>query len=151
MEARGVITAIHDDSFSMKRDLKDGMKKYINKKTVKTVGFFDIRIPLGYFDNNGEYDEFEEKSALFYGNVRLPFYILKTTRAYYDTSEENDEEKSLTLFFDDFTEEEYSRYKNTLMLEKETNISEKGNTATAAFRCECIDFMGVKQKISFEE
>lgn len=151
MEARGVITAIHDDSFSIKRNLKDGMKKYINKKTVKTIGFFGIRIPLGYFNNNGEYDELEEKSVLYYGNVRLPFYILKTTRAYYDTSEETEEEKSLTLFFDDFIENEYNRYKNTLILKKETNIAEKGNTATASFRCECIDFMGVKQKISFEE
>lgn len=149
MEARGVITAVHQDSFSVRGSLKREVKKYRQYKTVKSIGLFGLKIPLGFFGAKGEYDEFSESAALYFGNVRLPFTIRKTTRAYYETDEYAEKGKLCTVIFDDFTHEEYERYKNTTILENKISFPKSENMLTVSSESRCIDFMGVKQKIEF--
>ena len=150
MEARGVVTAIHNDTVTVKKDLERAVKKYVRKKTVSKLGFFGIRIPLGFFKDGLEYDEFEETAALYFGKVRLPFYILRVTRAYYEKTIEEEAEKSITLLFDEFTDTEYDEHKNTRILSTSIGISENQKQISVCCESECIDYMGVKQKIVFE-
>lgn len=151
MEARGVITATHSDICHADSGPKRTVKRYIMQKTVTKLGFFGIKIPLGFFGKNGDYDEFEESASLYFGKVRLPFYISKVTRAYYVQSDEEESERNVTLLFDEFTDREYSKYKNTLILDKKISVSETENRVCVKSEYECIDFMGVKQKITFDE
>ncbi|MGN1195768.1 MAG: sporulation protein YqfD, partial [Acutalibacteraceae bacterium] len=151
MEARGIITAIHNDTCAVEKNMKHTVKKYVKQKTVSKLGFFGIKIPLGFFNGDGDYDESEETAALYFGKIRLPFYISKVTRAYYVQSDEEDIEKNVTLLFDEYTYTEYNKYMNTRVLDKKISVSEKENKITVTADCECIDFMGVKQKISFDK
>lgn len=151
MEARGVITALHDDVFTTVGSLNSSVRTFYRNKTVKSIGLFGLKIPLGFFGQSGEYEEFTESTSLYFGDVRLPFYISKTTRAYYQDTPCAEEGKLSTLIFDDFTGEEYERYKNTTILTNKISFQPLPGELTVQSESRCIDFMGVKQEIRFAD
>lgn len=150
MEARGIITAIHDDCLFMERKMNQGFKLFNSQKSVRKLGFFGLEIPLGFFSAQKAYEQYEKRHYLYFGETKLPFYISEITRAYYKENEKNDAEKMVSLYFDDFANEEYERYKNTRILNKELTVQENGGILSFTDNINCIDFMGVKQKIEFD-
>ncbi|MGN1442957.1 MAG: sporulation protein YqfD, partial [Acutalibacteraceae bacterium] len=150
MEARGIVTAIHDNDLTVSRNMNQSFQAFTNKKTVKKIGFFGLSIPLGFFSADKDYEQYEKRFTLYFGQTKLPFYICEITRAYYNEDNSLEAEKKCSLFFDDFSSEEYEKYKNTQILKKKLSIKESGKTITISDEVNCIDFMGVKQKINFD-
>ena len=151
MEARGIITAIHENNLTIEKNMNQHYKSFRGKKTVKKIGLFRLSIPLGFFSGEKEYEQYEKEFSLYFGQTKLPFYICETTRAYYNEDCVSDADKKYTLFFDDYTDTEYEKYKNTRILEKKLSVREDGQKFFISNEANCIDFMGIKQKIEFDQ
>ena len=150
MEARGIITAIHDNDLTIEKNLNQNGKSFEIRKTVRKIGFFGLSIPLGFFPKKQDYEQYEKKVTLYFGKTKLPFYICEITRAYYNEAADMEAEKKYSLFFDDFSIEEHEKYKNSRILNQKLSVQEKKETIVIKNEIKCIDFMGVKQKIEFD-
>lgn len=150
LEARGKITALHNSKISLTQNKENEVKEYKSVSSVKKISIFGITVPLGFFEKSQEpYDEFENKKILTYGETKLPFAIIETTRAYYEQLYENCDYISLSAF-DEYTSLFYEKYKNTLVLSSKITVSNGKDEVLIESESSCIDFMGVKQKIWVE-
>ncbi|MCM1363818.1 MAG: sporulation protein YqfD [Faecalibacterium sp.] len=150
LEARGEILALHNDTYQTKTAAKAEIKQYQKINTVKVLNFFFLKIPLGFFSGEDNYDEYTSEKYLNYGSFELPFGITAKTRAYYEVKE-NTYPNLSSIAFDEYTCETYEKYKNTLITSSKIKVSMKNNMLSVSGNNECIDFMGEKQKIEMQQ
>ncbi|MGN1419741.1 MAG: sporulation protein YqfD, partial [Acutalibacteraceae bacterium] len=150
MEARGKITALHNVKTETQTSILQSTKRYFTIKKKYKLSLLSIRIPLGFYPKNEtDFDTFITEKHLCYGQVKLPFAIITETRAYY--KKQNEETKdALAVSFDEYTDETYEKFKNTLVLATDVNISSNRDSVIISSDNKCIDFMGKKQKIMTE-
>lgn len=148
MEARGEIIALHNDKLQIGIDVLKKAKKYSKVKTIKKINFFFLNIPLGLFDSDENYDEYITEKYFCYGDTKLPFGIITQTRAYYSDKDETSCNIA-AIAFDDYTLSHWEKYKNTLVTSSNIKVTNMNNKITVLGNNECIDFMGVQQKIKF--
>lgn len=149
-EARGKITALHDDTITAEKKLNSDYKIFFATRDVYSIRFFHFKIPLGFFKNGGSYDEFITRSVFELGGHPMPFSVEKITRAYYAL------ENTATGFekedvFDEYMRTYYEKYKNTNVLKTELSVKCDNEKIFLSAKSRCIDFMGIKQKIKFEK
>lgn len=147
-EARGVVTALHNNSLNLSRQKKEKTITYFKSKSVHYLDFLVFRIPLGFFPKENCYDEFIRENILMINNVRMPFGTVTKTRAYY---EEKDSDSSPVILYDDFSAAYREKYKNTYIVSSKLKIKEGKNNLKISSDEKCIDFMGKKQIISFAD
>ncbi len=148
-EARGKVTALHDDTVAVEKELSGEYKAYTATRSVFSLGFFHLKIPLGFFKDGGEYDEFMTRNTLELGGHPMPFSIIRRTRAYY-TKQRTVTGAEREQAFDEYTRSSYEKYKNTNVLKTELSFKNNGQKLTVSGKSSCIDFMGVKQEIKFD-
>lgn len=148
-EARGTVTALHNNTVKAEVPLGGSCKRCIAKRSVYTLRLFWLKIPLGFFKSGGSYDEFKSESVLELDSHPMPFSVEKRTRIYYvEESGSTGLEKEAA--FDEYTRLGYEKYKNTNVLKTRLTVKNDGKRLTVSGNSRCIDFMGVKQKINFE-
>lgn len=149
-EARGKITALHESKVSAFVPFESEIRKYTEEKSVVSLRFFRLKIPLGFFKKGENYEEFKtEKKALLNG-MTIPFSVIKTTRVYFEeTSERTGFEVENAV--DAVTVSGFEKYKNTLVLKTKFSLSKTKDGVSAKAESECIDFIGKKQKLLLSE
>lgn len=148
-EARGKITALHSDTVSAEIKHQSDYKVFTATRSVYSVRFFWLKIPLGFFKNGGDYDEFKTESVLELGNHSMPFSVEKRTRAYY-TVQSGSTGFEKEDIFDEYTRASYEKYKNTNVLKTELKVDNDAEKLMISGKSRCIDFIGIEQKIKFE-
>lgn len=150
LEARGKITALHNDSLSLTIKENERIKSYTEYSSIKVLNIFGLKIPLGFFDENKSlYDEFNNEKHLNYGKARLPISLNEITRAYYEKTVRKNE-SLICEAVDCFSINMYEKYKNTLVLKSQYSLEEKNGNIKIKSESECIDFLGEKQIIYIE-
>ncbi|MCM1544636.1 MAG: sporulation protein YqfD, partial [Ruminococcus sp.] len=76
MEARGEITALHNDEIKTETSAVNEMKIYKKIKAVSSLKFFWLKIPLGFFAADKAFDEFVTEEYVNYGDCELPLGII---------------------------------------------------------------------------
>lgn len=148
-EARGTVTALHNNTVKAEVPLVGSCKRCIAKRSVYTLRLFWLKIPLGFFKSGGSYDEFKSESVLELDSHPMPFSVEKRTRIYY-VAESGSTGLEKEAAFDEYTRLGYEKYKNTNVLKTRLTVKNDGKRLTVSGNSRCIDFMGVKQKINFE-
>lgn len=148
-EARGTVTALHNDTVTAKEPLKGQQKRYIAKRSVYSLKLFWLKIPLGFFKNGGSYDEFKSENEFRLDSHPMPFSLEKKTRLYYTVESESRGLEKENVF-DEYTRSYYEKYKNTNVLKTSISVKNNGKELIVSGNSCCVDFMGVKQKINFE-
>lgn len=149
MEARGVITALHN--VELKAETAATVKgiTFENAKKSFTLSLFGIKVPLVHQkDRSEDFLTFQTEKKLKYANVVLPFSVIETTTVH---KTEYTGQKNLSgVTADRFAQQFYEKFKNTLVLSSEISFKTQGETVALNSTSKCIDFMGKKQKISIE-
>lgn len=149
-EARGKITAIHEDKISVSVPIESEKKRYYDKKSVLSLKIFWLKIPLGFFKNESDFEEFKSEKKLCAGKRTLPFSIIKKTRVYYKTQTFSTGYE-LENAADEYTVSAFEKYKNTRVLKTDISLSRKKNKISISSQSECIDFIGKKKKLLLDE
>ena len=148
MEARGKITAMHNDTLSVEINTKRKVRKYIGEKIRYKLRLLWITVPLSVpFKNEGTYETYFEEKNLIYKNVKLPFSLIKETVIFYT---ETEIKRTSADIFNEYTEKAVEKYKNTLVLESKYNFTDTDKSIKVSCDNKCIDFIGEKQKIYIE-
>ena len=148
-EARGKITAYHEDSLSFFSPAQEKQRVYLKEDSVNYLRIFSLKIPLGFFKKGGLFEEHESEKQLCLRGVPLPFTLVKCTRLYYK-EEEKAPDCVLERALDGYTSKAFEEYGNTLVLNTEISLSKTQKGVLISSENECIDFIGEKQKLLFE-
>ena len=149
-EARGKITALHEDKIFVSVPIESEKKRYYDKKSVLSLKIFWLKIPLGFFKKESGFEEFKSEKKLCAGKRTLPFSVIKKTRVYYKTQTFSTGYE-LENAVDEYTVSAFEKYKNTRVLKTDISLSRKKNKISISSQSECIDFIGKKKKLLLDE
>lgn len=145
-EARGKITALHNDEISVSVPDKSEVKIFLKEERVFSIRLFHLEIPLGFFKTKENFEEYGNEKKLCLGGVTLPFSVIKKTRVPF-------EKKTISTGFeeetaaDEYTVSAYEKYKNSRVLDTKLAFSKEKNQVVIKAESRCISFMGKKQKL----
>ena len=142
-------------AYNFENEFGTGSIHYLSRENGEHI--FGLGDKCGKLDKAGRSYRIETSDSMGYDASstdplykHIPFYICEITRAYYNEAADMEAEKKYSLFFDDFSIEEYEKYKNSRILNQKLSVQEKKETIVIKNEIKCIDFMGVKQKIEFD-
>ena len=143
-EARGVVTALHEDERTMEIPAHTLLEQAAAVRRVPVLRLWHLRLPLGFFPRGGTYTACSRtKSAVLHG-VTLPFSVEWRTR-YYWTGRRTE---AAPLAFDSFVLALNERYRSTRVLDGAVTAQEANGVLTLTQRSRVIDFMGVKRPVA---
>lgn len=149
LDASGQITASHTIIDNYKENLDAKIKRYYKTKTVNKLSLFSLTIPLGFFSNEENYDTFNDEQSAEYFFKKLPFSLIKETRAYF-VLESVEEKAAFCETVDLMIESQYEKFKNTKVISSKHALKREKDVLEISCDINCIDFMGEKQKISLQ-
>ena len=140
--ASGKLTAYHKSGLESVYKNEFSVKKIYRFSECSFLNLFSIKMPLslkkaGNLLNYSKWLEIDNKT--------LPFGFAK--KVDFDTREILLPCNNVIYHIDNFTAEEYEKYKNTLILNKKYKITSDKNGLSVKSEYECIDFIGKKREI----
>lgn len=143
-EARGVVTALHDDARTMETPASLPLEQAVAVRRVAVLRLWHLRVPLGFFPRGGTYTACTRtKSAVLHG-VTLPFSLEWRTRYYWAQRET----ETAPLAFDSFVLKLNDAYRSTRVLSGEVTAKTENGVLTLTQRSRVIDFIGVKRPLT---
>ncbi len=146
-EARGVVTALHNDRRSMEGALRPALYAPRAVRRVSVLHLWHLSIPLGLFPRGKDYTAYSHTSALTLRGVKLPFALETKTRIYWAKQPAD----GTALLFDSFVLSCADTYRNTRVLSGEVTVQTKGESCTVIQQSRVIDFMGVSRVLQAKE
>ena len=146
-EARGIVTALHDDRRRMEGAIQPALSTTRAVCRVKVLHLWHLSIPLGLFPHGSDYTAFSDTVSLTLHGVTLPFSVETKTRVYW-TKQPVD---GTILLFDTFVRACADAYRNTRVLSGEVTVSADGGICTVTQQSRVIDFMGVSRVLQSKE
>lgn len=147
-EARGVVTAIHNDTVTLTKPLCRPVFSYQKSKRRFRLQCLHVTLPFGRQSAKG--DCFRRVRQLCFGEISLPLTLTQTTFAARERKVLTNEDVGAALLFDDFTALCDQRYGNTTLLSSSLRVAQRDGALTVRQKARCIDFMGTPQKIQKE-
>ena len=145
LEARGKITAHHNQQFTRIYSKKTATYKIMNVNKYTKLGIIGLIIPL---DFNNKDTVFSYTEFLTLQGTRLPFGIIYETNA---KEYETEEAFSLLHAVDAYILDFYRTFPNTNILENKMTVKASSKAYKISSDMSCIDFMGVKSEILVEK
>lgn len=145
-ESSGKITAIHNTNITQTYSYSATTQILSEEKTIYSICFLGLEIPLGFIFSNEEYIEYEDYSYLCYENVTVPFGIKKTVYVALN-SVNNNSDFNTTMAVNEFTLQCYNEHLATTILQENIQLQTKNNETEISADFECIDFIGVSEEI----
>ena len=146
-EARGIVTALHEDSRTMQGALHPLLRSPRAVCRVPVLHLWHLSLPLGLFPHGKDYTAFSNTSALQLHGVKLPFSIETRTRVYW-TARTAD---GLPLLFDMFVHACDEAYCRTRVLSGDVTVYTSDRICNIQQRSRVIDFMGVPRPLQHKE
>ena len=143
-EARGVATALHDDTLTCTLQEKTDFFGYMKVQTIPALRLLHLTIPLGMFPLSREYDVFTSFRQAQWGGVSLPLGLVFQTRCY---RAKKRTENAFPVLLDDFSRAFEMRYCVTNVLSSTLRLERNDGKLTLTAQSSCIDFIGQKQPI----
>ena len=142
-EARGVVTALHDDVRELSSPPSDTVKAVKTVRTVPVLHLWHLSLPLWFFPRGGDYTAFDDVRSVSLRGVTLPFSLETKTRVYWQTRQAD----LVPVLFDSFVCALNDAYLRTLLLSGEVRVQTDNDTCRLTQQSRLIDFMGVPRPI----
>ena len=142
-EARGVVTALHDDVRELLLPQTDDVKAIKAVRTVPVLHLWHLSLPLGFFPRGGDYTACSETRHAALCGVTLPFSLETRTRYYWETRPAG----LAPLLFDSFVLSLNDAYLRSLLLSGDVRVESDGELCRVTQRSRLIDFMGVRRPL----
>lgn len=145
LEARGKITAHHNQQFTRSYNKKSRSHKFADVKERTYLELIGLKLPP-YFHNSDAAFSYAESLTL--QGIKLPFGIIYETEV---KEYETEEELSLLYAIDSYILDYYRTFPNTNILEYKMTVKASRKGYEISSDMSCIDFMGVKSEILVEK
>ena len=142
-EARGIVTALHEDIRSMEASVAPKIFAVQAVRRVPVLHVWHLTLPLGFFPRGGTYSAFSTAASLRLHAVTLPFSLETRTRIYWTKQQV----QSLPLLFDSFVQSCNKAYASTRVLSGEVTVNTQKDRCLLKQRSRVIDFMGQKRPL----
>ena len=146
-EARGVVTALHDDARELRFSTTESFKTVCAVRRVPVLRLWHLAIPLWFFPRGGDYTAFSETRSVCLRGVTLPFSLETKTRVYWAAQSAG----CAPLLFDSFLLSLNDAYQNSLLLSGDVSVQSEGAFCRVTQRSRLIDYMGVQRPLSAKE
>lgn len=144
LSADGEITAIHSDVLSMDFTEKTNKSIITDLSYSFSLNIFGVNLPLNLEKNNNA-DSYSYTAYMTFDGNTLPIGTTKT--AIKDSIVTADKKTELLESTVAFTNEEYSKFKNSRITASDYTITKNTNGINISGVYECIDFIGSKVPI----
>lgn len=142
-EARGIVTALHDDLRTSVLPRADTVKAVKTVHTVPVLHLWHLSLPLWFFPRGGDYTAFSDTKSASLRGVTLPFSLERKTRVYWQPRQTD----LVPLHFDAFVCALNDAYLQTLLLSGEVRVQTDDDAIRLTQQSRVIDFMGVPRPI----
>ena len=146
-DARGVVTALHDDQRMMQGTLRPQLLVPRAVCRVRVLHLWHLSLPLGLFPFGKTYTAYSDRAFLTLHGVTLPFSLETRTRIYW-TPQTAD---GTALLFDAFVSSCNKAFRRTRVLSGEVTVATKNDRCTVSQHSRVIDFMGVSRPLQAKE
>ena len=143
-EARGVVTALHEDARTMETPSALQLERVVAVRRVPVLHLWHLSLPLGVFPRCGTCTACTRTESAVLHGVTLPFSLEWRTRCYWAACEA----EAAPLAFDSFVLALNERYRATRVLSGEVSAATADGVLTLTQRSRVIDFMGVKRPLA---
>ena len=143
----GCFTALNKQTLtnSFNRDISIDTLTFEQRS--KSLILFHLNIPLNIKINNSVTKQSYINYSSYNGKI-LPFGITEISS--YETQPQKIKAADNLIFIDKFTNEEYEKMKNTLIIDTAYSLTETGKTLDISCNYTCIDYIGKKVPIISE-
>lgn len=139
------LTAFHKNVKEIVLSKEESRKTLLQDKRSASINVFGINIPLSISFLNKNNNIFEYTERLEVKGCLLPF--AHTVRTSVIETDEADSKDHIVYYIEEFTEDEYSSYKNTLIINSQYSIDCYEDRYCFRAEYDCIDFIGKKNII----
>ncbi len=143
-EARGVVTALHEDVRTMRFPMQTTLEHVYAVRRVPVLHLWHLTLPLGFFPRGGTYTACSRTRSATINGVCLPFALEWRTRYYWAPRAAGD----VPLAFDSFVLSLSDAYRNTRLVSGNVTAETADGLCTLTQRSRVIDYMGVKRPIT---
>lgn len=142
-EARGVVTALHDDVRTLSSPGTGDVRTVRAVRAVPVLHLWHLSLPLWFFPLGKDYTAFSETRSAVLRGVTLPFSLETKTRVYWQTRQTD-----LTpLLYDSFVCALNDAYLRSRLLSGDVRVETENDVCRVTQRSQLIDFMGVKRPL----
>ena len=146
-EARGIVTALHEDIRSMEASVTPQLFAVQAVRRVPVLHVWHLTLPLGFFPRGGTYSAYSDTASLRLHAVTLPFSLETRTRIYWSKQLV----QSMPLLFDSFVQSCNKAYANTRVLSGEVSVNTQADRCLLKQQSRVIDFMGQKRPLQTKD
>ena len=151
--ARGKVLAETRHSFNISIPLTETEYEQVGKENKRTLNFFGITIPLGFFSPpKGTYKKESTEDALWLMGTKMPISIKKDVYIRVEPKEKEIADEELKTKLDKLLAEKAAELmgEDCKILSAEKKYTKIGNNITLEADCTCLENIGVEKEVLFD-